>query len=211
MREKGESQVGNWWCNCWRLVSSYLGFSGLLSGRAGFFLAFQSLSLSRSGQTWQPVYFSLFFPSRQPLYSSQSLSFSSLISFLSYYWGLIPLSMFLFFSFHPSFQTVRHHAESSGLEKSSRRGGSAASRRSKVCLQQDRAGEGANTDSVSPFHPFSSTQARPTPQQQDYYSCSCWYSWAQRRSWCWTRGEANEVPELVLINKQCAKLAVMFQ
>lgn len=30
--------------------------------------------------------------------------------------------MFLF-SFHPSLQTVRHHAESSGLEKSSRREG----------------------------------------------------------------------------------------
>lgn len=101
--------------DCWSTL--ILVSQGCCLGRLASF-SFSNLWLSLGvDQTWQPVYFSLFFLSCQPLYSSKSLSFSSFISFLSYYCGFIPLSTFLVFFLSLSLQTVRHHAESSGLEK----------------------------------------------------------------------------------------------
>lgn len=48
-RKRCGNGVRNCWCNCWLLVGSYLGFSGLLSGHHGVFFTPLSLALLRSG------------------------------------------------------------------------------------------------------------------------------------------------------------------
>lgn len=182
MREterESDSLVWNWWCNCWLLVGSYLGSSGPVSGRAGFFLTLQSLSQSLGvHQIWQSIYLSLFFPFVfLPICLSSLLSPFCHIIEESSHWAA---RVFSFFLPLPALHRGSH-AESSGLEESSRRreGGSAASQGSKVSLQQDRGGWGGT---CRLFHLLHSTQARPTPQQQSYCSRNCWHSWAQRRS-----------------------------
>lgn len=131
-RKEGESQVGNWWRNCWLLVGSYLGSSGLLSGRAGFFLAPQSLSLCLGvDQIWHPYIFLCVFP----VPCIFNLSFFSFIFLPSYYYGLIPLDI------RPSRESdIMQRAVD--WKRATGEGGSEASRGSKVSLQQDRGGWG---------------------------------------------------------------------
>lgn len=130
VREEGESQVGNCWCNCWLLVGSYLGSSGLLSGRAGFFLTLQSLSLGVD-QIWHPYIFSIFSsPCILP-----NLSFFSFISFLSYYCGLIPSDI-------PLFRETDVMQRAVDWKRAAEEGGSEASQGSKVSLQWGRGGWG---------------------------------------------------------------------
>lgn len=44
-----KSQAENWWCNCWLLGGSYLGFSVVVRVSRASLFAFQSQSVSRSG------------------------------------------------------------------------------------------------------------------------------------------------------------------
>lgn len=130
VRGKGESQVGNWWCNCWLLVSSYLGFSGLLSGLARFPISVSLLEWAEPGNPYAFFYFLL-------------VCLTCLLSlFLSFHCALIPWTVFLSSSVFLSLSSDRRHAESSGLERAAGEGESAASRGSKVSLQQDRVGWG---------------------------------------------------------------------
>lgn len=80
--------------------------------------------------------------------SSPSLSLTLFLSSLSYYCSLILAGPF----FISIIAQVRHHAASSGLEKSSRIWGLSVWG-SKVCLHWDGVDAWANTDSVSLFKP----------------------------------------------------------
>lgn len=94
VRAEGESQVGNWWCNCWLLVSSYLGFSGLLSGHAHFPISVSLLEWAKPGNPYAFFYFPL-------VCLTLLLSLFSLSTVPSSHWPFFYLSL----SFRPSPQT----------------------------------------------------------------------------------------------------------
>lgn len=107
--------------DCWSAL--ILVSQGCCLRRLASFLAFKSLSLSRTRPNLATCLpFSIFFPSPVTLYSSQYV-FSLLLYLISFIL-LLPhptehIYLFSSLSIPPFRQTDRHHAASSGLEKSS--------------------------------------------------------------------------------------------
>lgn len=199
-RGGGESQPGNWWSNCWLLLGSYLGCSGLLSARAGFQI---SLGLD---QTWQPVPFFLFFlplhsPS-QSLFGFLSLSLS-FISFLSWTRPIERISVSPPPPIPPFWQPdITQRA--AGWKRAAGEVGVAASRGSEVSLQQDKGRVswwwwGVATQTQSPPFFVPSPALNPDQHSNNRAIIGCEYSWAQRGSkW----GVADEVLTRARANDQ---------
>lgn len=132
--------------DCWSAL--ILVSQGCCLRRLASFLPFKSPSLSRTTPNLATRLPLSIFPLSPALVLlpicvlSPPLSHFFYIIVASSHWAYLSL----FLSFHPSLQTVRHHAEGSGLEKSSGNWGwgwgGSASRGSKVSLQQDRGGWG---------------------------------------------------------------------
>lgn len=164
MGEEGESQVGNWWRNCWLLVALILVSQGCcLDELASFSLSNLCLSLGVD-KPGNPYTVCQFPPPSPALFSSQSLSFSSFISFLSYYCGRIPLSRFLsFFSLSiPLFRQSDIMQRAVDWKRAAWEGVVQPAGGQRWVCRRIGAGEGPNTDSVSLFQHTSQTNTSTT-------------------------------------------------
>lgn len=161
--------------DCWSAL--ILVSQGRCLGKPASFLLFQLPSLSNSWPnlaTW--THFSIFFLPLANLSSCihPSQNPSPLIFFLSYYWGLVPLSIFL--SFHLFLQTSQASCREQWTGKEQREMGESAT--SLRVRGESAAGQGVGERGQSRI---AFSFSNPLLNNRDYCACSCSYRQTQRR------------------------------